>query len=43
MSDEDLVKYASAIAGIACTKFPISLNPPAKEEAEALLKMEVIG
>lgn len=43
MSDEDLVKYASAIAGIACTKFPISLNPPTKEEVEALLKKEVIG
>ena len=37
-SDDDIVKYASAIAGIACTKYPIPLNPPVKEEVEALVK-----
>lgn len=26
--DDKLVKYACAVAGDACTKFPISLNPP---------------
>ncbi len=38
MSDEDTVKYASAAAGIACTKFPIAQNPPTTEEIERLIK-----
>lgn len=37
MEDDALVRYAAAVAGIACTKFPIPLNPPTKEEVEALL------
>lgn len=37
MCDDDLVRYASAIAGIACTKFPIALDPPAREDVEALI------
>ncbi|MCM1164861.1 MAG: carbohydrate kinase family protein [Lachnospiraceae bacterium] len=36
MSDDDTVKFASAVAGIACTKFPIPLNPPTLSEVKAL-------
>lgn len=38
MSDDDTVKYACAIAGIACTKFPISENPPLLSEVKALIE-----
>lgn len=38
MSDEDVVKYASAVAGIACTRFPISKKPPTLKEVEELVK-----
>ena len=38
MSDDDTVKYASAVAGIACTKFPIAQNPPTPAEVERLIK-----
>ncbi len=37
MSDEESVSFASACAGIACTKFPIPLNPPRLEEIEELI------
>ena len=37
MSDDDTVKYACAIAGLACTKFPIALNPPTLAEVEQLI------
>lgn len=37
MSDDDIVRYASAIAGVAISKYPISENPPTIEEVEALL------
>lgn len=36
MSDDDIVKYACAVAGIACTKFPIPKNPPLLSEVRAL-------
>lgn len=36
MSDDDTVKYACAVAGIACTKFPISKNPPTLKEVMEL-------
>lgn len=36
MSDDDTVKYACAVAGIACTKFPISKNPPSLKEVMEL-------
>ncbi|MBD5129501.1 MAG: carbohydrate kinase family protein [Ruminococcaceae bacterium] len=36
MTDDDTVKFASAVAGIACTKFPIPLNPPALSEVTTL-------
>lgn len=40
MSDDDIVKYACAVAGIACTKFPISENPPLLSEVKTLTKGE---
>lgn len=40
MSDDDTVKYACAVAGIACTKFPISQNPPLLSEVRALTEGE---
>lgn len=40
MSDDETVKYASAVAGIACTKFPIAKAPPALAEVDALLKSQ---
>lgn len=36
MGDDDIVKFACAVAGIACTKFPISKNPPLLSEVKAL-------
>lgn len=36
MSDDDLVRYASAVAGVACTKYPICDNLPLFEEVESL-------
>lgn len=38
MSDDDTIKYACAAAGLACTKFPIALNPPTLAEVEQLIK-----
>ena len=40
MSDDDTVKYACAVAGIACTKFPIPKNPPILSEVKALTEGE---
>lgn len=37
MSDDDTVKFACAAAGIACTKFPIALNPPTLAEVKELI------
>lgn len=37
MSDDDIVRYACAVAAVACTKFPISLAPPVIGEVEALV------
>lgn len=36
MNDDDTVKLASAVAGIACTKYPIALDPPTLSEVTAL-------
>ena len=36
MNDEDTVKFACAAAGTACTKFPISVNPPTLSEVKSL-------
>jgi sugar/nucleoside kinase (ribokinase family) len=35
--DDKTVRFASAVAAVACTKFPIGLNPPTMSEVERLL------
>lgn len=35
--DTQIVKFASAIAAVACTKFPLNLNPPKLEEVSSLI------
>lgn len=40
MNDYDTVKYASAIAGTACTKFPIAIDPPVLSEIKTLTESE---
>ena len=37
MSDEELVRFASACSGIAISRFPLPLNPPTLEEVNALI------
>ncbi len=36
-ADREIVKYGAATAACVCTKFPIGLNPPEKEEIAALM------
>ena len=38
MTDRELVRFASACAGIAISRFPLPLNPPTLAEVEELLK-----
>lgn len=38
MSDDDAVAFASAVAGCACMKFPIPLNPPTLERVAEVQK-----
>ena len=38
MSDEELVRFASACSAIAISRFPLPLNPPELDEVEQLLK-----
>lgn len=38
MTDDDTVKFACAVSALACTKFPIALNPPTLAEVEQLIK-----
>lgn len=40
MNDLDTVKYACAVAGIACTKFPITKYSPTLSEVEKLTESE---
>ncbi len=40
MNDFDTVRYACAVAGIACTKFPIAKYPPTLSEVEKLTESE---
>ncbi|MCM1054566.1 MAG: carbohydrate kinase family protein [Bacteroides sp.] len=40
MNDLDTVRYASAAAGVACTKFPIAEKPPVLSEIKALTESE---
>lgn len=37
MADDEIVRHAAAIAGVACTKYPISDHPPVMEEVKALM------
>ncbi|MBQ1896917.1 MAG: carbohydrate kinase family protein [Lachnospiraceae bacterium] len=37
MSDEEIVRFASACSAIAISRFPLPLNPPRLEEVQALL------
>ncbi|MBO4496546.1 MAG: carbohydrate kinase family protein [Clostridiales bacterium] len=37
MSDDELVRFASACSAIAISRFPLPLNPPTLEEVEALI------
>ena len=39
MSDRDVVRFAAACAGVACTRFPSVYEPPTLTEIEALLAM----
>jgi len=36
--DDKTVKFASALAAVACTKFPLGLNPPTLSEVEEIMK-----
>lgn len=36
MGDDELVSFASACAGVACTRFPLPLNPPSLDEINKL-------
>ena len=38
MNDDELVKCACAVAACACSKFPISLEPPTVSEVEKLIQ-----
>ncbi|MCL2077332.1 MAG: carbohydrate kinase family protein [Oscillospiraceae bacterium] len=35
--DDKVVQFAAALAAVACTKFPLGLNPPELEEVENLI------
>ena len=37
MSDDDLVRFASACSGIAVSRFPLPLNPPTLQEVQYLI------
>ena len=37
MSDEELVRFASACSGVAVSRFPLPLNPPKPEEVLQLM------
>ena len=38
MEDDALVRFASACAAVAITRFPLPLNPPRLAEVESLLR-----
>ncbi len=40
MTDDELVRFASACSAIAISRFPLPLNPPTMEEVEVLMKNE---
>ena len=40
MTDDELVRFASAYSAIAISRFPLPLNPPTLDEIQALLHSE---
>lgn len=38
MTDDEIVRFASACSAIAISRFPLPLNPPTLEEVEAMIK-----
>lgn len=40
MNDDNTVKFASAVASIACTKFPLPLFPPELSEVTAIIESD---
>lgn len=36
MSDSEIVSFASATAAVACSNFPIAVNPPTLDKISAL-------
>ncbi len=41
MSDNDLVRFASACAGVAISRYPMQLDPPRLQEIESLLRFHI--
>jgi len=37
MTDDEIVRFASACSAIAISRFPLPLNPPTMEEIKAML------
>ncbi len=42
MSDDEIVRFASACSAIAISRFPLPLNPPTMEEVQAMLNRKNI-
>lgn len=40
MTDDELVRFASACSGIAISRFPLPLHPPTLEEVRALMQQQ---
>ncbi len=43
MSDDELVRFASACSAIAISRFPLPLNPPTMAEVEAIIEKGVLA
>jgi hypothetical protein len=41
MTDEETVSFASACAAVACTRFPLPLNPPKLDDIIQLQKSRI--
>lgn len=40
MSDDEMVRFASACSGVAISRFPLPLHPPTLEEVNALIRQQ---
>ena len=38
MSDDDLIRFASACSAIAISRFPLPMHPPMLDEVQALIE-----